>query len=63
MDDSDQWQCLLEQRMRALFEVHGKPAPELKHDIARNSKEWFDVCGTASPLRACSIHGLSAAFN
>jgi hypothetical protein len=32
MDDPDRWQCLFVQRMRALFEANGQPAPELSDD-------------------------------
>ncbi|SHN21987.1 CesT family type III secretion system chaperone [Rhizobacter sp. OV335] len=45
MDDPDRWQSLFVQRMRALFEANGQPAPELSHDDEAADAVGFTMDG------------------
>ncbi|KQU80520.1 MULTISPECIES: CesT family type III secretion system chaperone [unclassified Rhizobacter] len=45
MDDPDRWQSLFVQRMRALFEANGQPAPELSLDGEAADAVGFTVDG------------------
>jgi hypothetical protein len=45
MDDPDRWQRLFVQRMRALFEANGQPAPELSLDGEAADAVGFTVDG------------------